>query len=244
MLLANGDDSNLAPLLNVTHCPVKRFGLGEINSVRGFNVKLAATASEFEIPSFKFHLNLIGELNVRNALAVVACAKHCGLKNHQIQSAFATFKGIRRRMELRGISGGVTVIDDFGHHPTAIRETLRALRLKYGTEKIWAVFEPRSNTTRRNVFQTELALAFADADAVVVAEVARLEQLAPAERLDTTQLLHDLKALGKESAYLPDADAIVKYVGPKAKGGDVICVFSNGGFGGIHDKLLRRLGRP
>src|ERR1043165_3553257 len=149
LLLANGDDPNLAPLLNVTHCPIKRFGLGQDNSVRGFNLRIGPTATEFEIPSFKFHLNLVGELNVRNALAVVACAKHCGLKNSQIQSAFDTFKGIKRRMEVRGISGGVTVVDDFGHHPTAIRETLRALRIKYPNQKLWAIFEPRSNTTRR-----------------------------------------------------------------------------------------------
>ena len=244
LLLANGDDPNLAPLLDVNHCPVKRFGFGEGNSIRALNLKLAPTASEFELPSFKFHLNLIGELNVRNALAVVACAKHCGLKNHQIQAAFDTFKGIRRRMEIRGVSGGVTVIDDFGHHPTAIRETLRALRMKYGAEKIWALFEPRSNTTRRNVFQTELALAFVDADAVAVAAVARVEQLQPSERLDTAQLMDDLKTLGKDAAYLSDADAIVDHVGALAKGGDVICVFSNGGFGGIHEKLLRRLEKP
>ena len=144
--------------------------------IQAFNIRYGPTATEFEIPSFKFHLNLVGELNVRNALAVIACAKHCGLKNQQIQSAFDTFKGIKRRMEVRGIAGGVTLIDDFGHHPTAIRETLKALRLKYPHEKIRAVFEPRSNTTRRNVFQSELATAFADADAVVVSEVARLEQ--------------------------------------------------------------------
>src|SRR6266446_4476286 len=97
LLLANGDDPNVAPLLDVTHCPVKRFGLGEDNSVHGFNLRMGPTATEFEIPSFKFHLNLVGELNVRNALAVVACAKHCGLKNSQIQSAFDTFKGVKRR---------------------------------------------------------------------------------------------------------------------------------------------------
>src|SRR4051812_21534526 len=156
LLLANGDDESLAPLLNVTHCPIKRFGLSESNAVRAFNLNLAPTATEFEIPSFKFHLNLVGELNVRNALAVVACAKHCGLKNSQIQSAFDTFKGIKRRMEVRGVSGGVTVVDDFGHHPTAIRETLRALRVRFPTQRLWAIFEPRSNTTRRNVFQQEL----------------------------------------------------------------------------------------
>ena len=243
LLLANGDDASLAPLLEVTHCPVKRFGLGEDNAVRAFNVKLAPTASEFELPSFKFHLNLVGELNVRNALAVVACAKHCGLSNKQIQSAFDTFKGIKRRMEVRGIIGGVTVVDDFGHHPTAVRETLRALRIKHPHQKIWAVFEPRSNTTRRNVFQTELVRAFGDADAVVVSQVTRLEQLSPEERLDPARLIQDLQAGGKPAAYLPDVEAIVNHLTRSAQGGDVICVFSNGGFGGIHSKLLERLAR-
>jgi UDP-N-acetylmuramate: L-alanyl-gamma-D-glutamyl-meso-diaminopimelate ligase len=243
LLLGNGDDANLAPLLNVTHCPVKRFGLGEGNAVQAFNLRFGPTATEFEIPSFKFHLNLVGELNVRNALAVVGAAKHCGLSNKQIQSAFDTFKGIKRRMEVKGIAGGVTVIDDFGHHPTAIRETLRALRIKYAREKIWAVFEPRSNTTRRNVFQDELAASFADADAVIVAQVARLEMLAPEERLNPEKLMQQLGAGGKPAAYLPDVDAIVTHIGQQARGGDVVVIFSNGGFGGIHGKLLQRLGR-
>jgi UDP-N-acetylmuramate: L-alanyl-gamma-D-glutamyl-meso-diaminopimelate ligase len=243
LLLGNGDDANLAPLLDVTHCPVKRFGLGEGNAVHAFNIRYGPTATEFEIPSFKFHLNLIGEFNVRNALAVVACAKHYGLKNQQIQSAFETFKGVKRRMEVRGIAGGVTVLDDFGHHPTAIRATLRALRLKYPHEKIWAIFEPRSNTTRRNVFQEELPGAFADADAVVVAEVARLEQLAPEERLNPEKLMQDLKSSGRDAMYLPDADFIIAHVAKNAQGGDIVVVFSNGGFGGIHAKLLERLGR-
>jgi len=243
LLLGNGDDQNLAPLLGVTHCPVKKFGLGENNSVQAFNIRYGPTATEFEIPSFKFHLNLVGELNTRNALAVVACAKHCGLSNKQIQSALDTFRGIKRRMEVRGIAGGVTVIDDFGHHPTAIRETLKALRLKYPREKIWAVFEPRSNTTRRNVFQNELAGAFADADAVVISEVARLEQLAADERLNPEKLMHDLKSSGKNAAYLPDVNSILAHVAQKVEGGDVVCVFSNGGFGGIHEKLLARLGK-
>jgi len=243
LLLGNGDDADLAPLLNVTHCPVKKFGLGEENSIRGFNLRFGPTATEFEIPSFKFHLNLVGELNVRNALAVIGAAKHCGLKNQQIQSAFDTFKGIKRRMEVKGIAGGVTVIDDFGHHPTAIRETLKALRLRYAREKIWAVFEPRSNTTRRNVFQRELAASFADADAVIVSEIARLEQIAAGERLNPEKLMADIQASGKTAAYLPDANAIVTHLAKNAQGGDVICVFSNGGFEGIHAKLLAQLGR-
>ena len=174
---------------------------------------------------------------------MIACAKHCGLSNKQIQSAFDTFKGIKRRMEVKGIAGGITVIDDFGHHPTAIRETLRALRLKYPREKIWAVFEPRTNTTRRKVFQDELASAFADADAVVVSEVARLEQIAIDQRLNPEKLMLDLKNSGRDAAYLPDVDTIVTHLAKNAGGGDVVVVFSNGGFGGIHGKLLERLGR-
>ena len=243
LLLGNGDDANLKELLNVTHCPVKKFGLGGDYAVYGFNLRYGPTATEFEIPSFKFHLNLVGEFNVRNALAVVGAAKHCGLSNKQIQSAFDTFKGIKRRMEVKGIAGGVTVIDDLGHHPTAILETLRALRIRYAKEKIWAVFEPRSNTTRRNVFQDELAASFADADAVIVSQVARLEQLAAAERLDPEKLMRDIGATGKPTAYLPDADAIMAHLASHAQGGDVVVVFSNGGFGGIHGKLLARLNR-
>jgi UDP-N-acetylmuramate: L-alanyl-gamma-D-glutamyl-meso-diaminopimelate ligase len=242
LLLANGDDPNLAPLLDVNFCPVKRFGLGSDNAIQAVNVKLGPTASAFELPSFKFHINLAGELNVRNALAVVAAAKHCGLSNKQIQAGFDTFKGIRRRLEVRGLAGGVTVIDDFGHHPTAIRETLKALRLRYPRERVWAIFEPRSNTTRRNVFQQELADAFAAADAVVVAEVARLHLLPEAERLDPARLMRDLQSAGKEAAYLADVESIVNHVAQGAQGGDVVVVFSNGGFGGIHQKLLDRLG--
>ncbi len=243
LLLANGDDPNLAPLLNVNFCPVKRFGLGENNAVKAFNLNLAPTASEFEIPSFKFRVNLVGEFNVRNALAVVACAKHFGLSNKQIQSAFETFKGVKRRMDVRGVAGGVTVIDDFGHHPTAIRVTMDALRLKFPREKIWAVFEPRTNTTRRNVFQNEMVSAFSKANSIVVSQVARLEQLAPNERMDPEKLMTDLKASGKDAAYLPDADAIVAHIAKNAVGGDVVVVFSNGGFGGIHGKLLDQLAR-
>jgi len=246
LVLANGDDPNVASVLEstaATHCPVKRFGLGPDNAIRAYNITLAPTATEFEIPSYKFRTNMIGELNVRNALAVIACAKHCGLKNHQIQSAFDTFKGVRRRLEVRGIAGGVVVIDDFGHHPTAIRETLKALRVRYPTEKIWALFEPRSNTTRRNIFQTELANALAGADAIVIAAVARAEQLPAEKRLDPEKLAADLRALGKEAVYLPDTDTIAAHVARNAQGGDVVCVFSNGGFGGIHTKLLDRLSR-
>ena len=242
LLLANGDEPNLAPLLGIKHCPVQRFGLGPDNDWRAVDCQYSATESAFRLGDARFRIPLAGELNVRNALAASACAKHCGLSDGQIQSAFDTFQGIKRRMEARGTAGGVTVIDDFGHHPTAIRETVRALRLKYPGRRLWAVFEPRSNTTRRNVFQSELVAALSEADAVVVAEVAGLEQLAPGQRLDPARLMEDLRRTGKPAQYLPTVDAIVEYLGVNAKSGELVCVFSNGGFGGIHAKLLARLG--
>jgi len=242
LLLANGDDANLAPLLaGVGHCPIQRFGLAAGNDVRARELRLEAAASAFEVAGFVFRSNLVGELNVRNTLAVIACARHCGLSDRQIQSAFDTFQGIKRRMEVRGVSDGVTVVDDFGHHPTAIRETLRALRVKFPGQRLWAVFEPRSNTTRRNVFQTELVSAFTDADGVVISQVARLELLKPEERLNPERLMEDLRASGKPSAYLAGVDEIVAYLAGNARAGDVVCVFSNGGFGGIHGRLLERM---
>ena len=242
LLLANGDEANITPLLDIRHCPVKRFGLGVDNELRASGLVLKEDSSEFELGGTRFRIPMVGELNVRNALAVTAAARHCGIRDSVIQSAFDSFLSVKRRMEVRGEAGGVTVIDDFGHHPTAIRETIRALRVKFPGRRIWAVFEPRSNTTRRNVFQQELVDALERADVVVVAEVARLEQLPLGERLNPEKLMQDLRLTGKPAAYLPTVDSIVDHVGSGARSGDVVCVFSNGGFGDIHNRLLARLG--
>lgn len=242
LLLANGDEANITSLLDIRHCPIKRFGLGVDNELRASGLVLKEDSSEFELGGTRFRIPMVGELNVRNALAVTAAARHCGIRDSVIQSAFDSFLSVKRRMEVRGEAGGVTVIDDFGHHPTAIRETLRALRVKFPGRRIWAVFEPRSNTTRRNVFQQELVDALERADAVVVAEVARLEQLPLGERLNPEKLMQDLRLTGKPAAYLPTVDSIVEHVGSGARPGDVVCVFSNGGFGDIHNRLLARLG--
>ncbi|HEV8543336.1 MAG TPA: UDP-N-acetylmuramate:L-alanyl-gamma-D-glutamyl-meso-diaminopimelate ligase [Verrucomicrobiae bacterium] len=242
LLLGNGDDGNIEPLLGVKHCPIARFGFGENCGIRATDLRLDGAGSRFRVGGHDFQVPLIGELNVRNALAVVACARHYGLSEAEIQSAFDTFMGVKRRMEIRGVSGGVTVIDDFGHHPTAIRETMRALRVRFPGQRVWAVFEPRSNTTRRNVFQNEITEALAMADGVVVAQVARLEQLQPHERLDPERLIRSLQESGRRAFYLPNADAIVERLASEVRKGEVVCVFSNGGFGGIHEKLLRQFG--
>ena len=158
-----------------------------------------------------------------------------------IHEAVASFEGVKRRQEVRGVKNGITVMDDFGHHPTAIRETLAGLRRQYATGKIWAVFEPRSNTTRRAVFQHMLPEAFALADGTILAKVAKLEQIPPAERLHPEQVVADIAATGKPAFYEPDVEQIIVRVKELAREGDVVVIFSNGGFDNIHARLLAAL---
>ena len=242
LLLANGDDPNLAPVLADAPCPVLTFGLGSANAVRAENLALLPDRSLFSVGDVQFQIPLTGEFNVRNAMAVVAAARRCNIPDDAIQAAFDSFLGIARRMDVRGIAGGVTVVDDFAHHPTALRETLRALRIRFPGQRLWAVFEPRSNTTRRNVFQSDLAEALSLSDRVVVAMVARMDLLKPEERLDPARLIRDIEAANVPAAYLPDAPAIVSHVAHLARPGDVVCVFSNGSFDDLHGRLLRTLG--
>ena len=244
LLLANGDDPNLQPILAKAPCPVRTFGLGPSNDVRAVDLELAPAHSAFSVGASRFRIPLVGEFNVRNALAVIAAARHVGLHDASIQAALESFLGIARRMEVRGESGGVAVVDDFAHHPTALRETIRALRVRFPQRRLWAIFEPRSNTTRRNVFQADLAAALAMADHVVVSKVARLELLPPGERLDPERLIRDIQAAQVPAAYLPDVPAIVEHVASLARPGDVACVFSNGGFDNIHQRLLDQLAAP
>jgi len=241
LLLANANDANLLPLLGIDHCPVRRFGLGDNSDDLASGLAFSESGSEFQLGDTTFRIPMIGELNVRNALAALLLARYTGLSDEQIQSGFDTFKGIQRRLEIRGETGGIIVIDDFAHHPTAIRETLKALGQRYPGRRVWAIFEPRSNTTRRNHFQSELAEALSLAKRVVVAEIARLEQVPEGERLDPARLMEDIRTAGTKADYLPTSDEIVTHVTVQAEPGDILCVLSNGGFGNIHQKLLAAL---
>ena len=243
LLLANGDDANLEPLLGIDHCPVRRFGLGGDCDDLASGLAYNESGSEFRLGDTTFCIPMVGELNIRNALAALLLARYAGLNDVQIQSGLDTFEGIRRRMEIRGEAGGVTVIDDFAHHPTAIRETLKALGQRYPGRRVWAIFEPRSNTTRRSHFQAELAEALRLAKRVVVAGIARLEQIPTEERLDPARLMEDIRTTDTEADYIPTADEIVEHVVGQAKEGDILCVLSNGGFGEIHQKLLDALAK-
>jgi UDP-N-acetylmuramate: L-alanyl-gamma-D-glutamyl-meso-diaminopimelate ligase len=190
----------------------------------------------------RFRTPLIGDFNVRNCLAVIIAADAWGIERETISDALATFKSVRRRAEVRGLERGVTVIDDFAHHPTAVRETLQALKQKYFGRRLIAVFEPRSWSSRLAVFQEDYAHAFKPADYVIIASV--FDSTKATEKgsvLDTQKLISDIAAQDKPAYGIAQADDIVRHLTPELQTGDVVAIMSNGGFGGIHDKLLAAL---
>jgi UDP-N-acetylmuramate: L-alanyl-gamma-D-glutamyl-meso-diaminopimelate ligase len=189
-----------------------------------------------------FEVCLVGEHNVENALAVVAMGANLGLAPADLSHALSRFLGVKRRQELRGVAAGVAVIDDYGHHPTAIRETLQALRRRQGRGKLIALYEPRSATSRRSVFQKEFAEALSGADEVVVTALHAPEKIPPQDRFDPERLAADLRGRGTAARLIADVNAIVDHVEERVQPGDCVVVFSSGAFGGIHDKLLQRLG--
>ncbi len=185
---------------------------------------------------------LAGMFNVRNCLGVVAAAEILGIERRLVVEAMAAFKSVKRRMQVRGAVNGVTVIDDFAHHPTAIRETLRAARQRYPDHRIVAVFEPRSWTTRKKVFQKDYPNSFAPAEVVIIAPIFESFRLASEDQLSMEELIGDLRAAGKTAESIEGADAIVSHLVPQLRTGDVVVIMSNGGFGGIHQKMLDALG--
>jgi UDP-N-acetylmuramate: L-alanyl-gamma-D-glutamyl-meso-diaminopimelate ligase len=187
-----------------------------------------------------FEVPLLGVHNVRNTVAAIAVGAACGLAGSTMAESLARFKGIRRRLQLRGDVGGVSVYDDFAHHPTAIAETLAGVRSAFPRRRIWAVFEPRSATSCRRVFQQDFARAFDGADEIVIAAVFR-SNLPDPERLSAEDLVTDLRAAGKRARYVPAVDDIVATIAKEHRMGDLVVIMSNGGFGGIHQKLVDAL---
>ena len=226
---------------------VETFGLQSDAKWQVRNPDFGAQLSRFDVYCEnkkwgEFETPLLGEFNLANCLAVIIAANAWGLNQEKIRQALATFKNVKRRAEIRGERRGVVVIDDFAHHPTAVRETLRALRSKYSSHRIVAVFEPRSWSSRLAVFQDDYAEAFLAADYVVIANVFDSQRVTEKGRaLDTAKLIEAISQQGKPALALPGADEIVKHLRPELRAGDVIAIMSNGGFGGIHDKLLLAL---
>jgi UDP-N-acetylmuramate: L-alanyl-gamma-D-glutamyl-meso-diaminopimelate ligase len=246
---AGGDSAespSLERCLAKAFCPVERYGAGPRANWKIINLKFGAGQTTWKVlrdsqPWADFEFDLAGEYNVWNATAAAAMASRCGISDSAVQEALASFKSVKRRLEVKAQVNGITIIDDFAHHPTAIAGTLKALRSRYAGARLWAILEPRSNTLRRRVLQSDLARSLAQADEVVVAGVFRSEAIPENERLELPLLAAEIAKNGRRARLFTDADSIVENIAPELRSGDVIAILSNGGFGGIYEKLPARL---
>lgn len=241
MVLLNGDDPNCVEVAKDCLAQMIEVGFSKNCAQRIRDVSCSAEGSRFKLGDESFEIPLVGEYNVHNAAMAAMAARFYDVPKAKIDSAFKSFTGIARRQEIRGEARGVKVVDDFGHHPTAIASTLAALRHRFRGNRLWAVFEPRSNTTRRAIFQQQLPDALKLADGVFISQVAKLEQIPEKERLNPERVVAAIVEAGRPAFYERNADAIVERIVPMLQPNDVVAVFSNGGFDNIHEKLLARL---
>ena len=227
-------------------CPVERYGSDSQSTWQIADVHLKPDQTTWTVikNGAKFRdlvFPLGGEYNVWNATAAAAVAAHYDISADVIGSALASFKSVKRRLEVKAEVNGITIIDDFAHHPTAIAGTLKALRARYPGRRLWAILEPRSNTLRRNVFQNDLAESLALADEIVIANVFKADSIAESERLDIQAVAAQVAQSGHHARLIADVDGIVRVAAPEMRSGDVVAILSNGGFGGIYEKLPARL---
>jgi UDP-N-acetylmuramate: L-alanyl-gamma-D-glutamyl-meso-diaminopimelate ligase len=243
---AGAESPSLERCLSKAFSPVERYGHGPRANWRITDINFEAGKTSWSVlhdgkPWADLEFPLAGEYNVWNATAAAALASAYGISNEEIAAALRTFKSVKRRLEVKAQVNGITVIDDFAHHPTAIAGTLKALRARYAGARLWAILEPRSNTLRRRVLQADLARSLALADEVVVAGVFRADALPENERLELPELAADIQKHGSRARLFADAEEIVQAIAPEMRSGDVVAILSNGGFGGIYEKLPARL---
>jgi UDP-N-acetylmuramate: L-alanyl-gamma-D-glutamyl-meso-diaminopimelate ligase len=227
-------------------CKVERYGFSQRANWRICELKFLRERTTWRVLKdgeqwAELEFALAGEFNVLNATAAAALAVSYGISKEAITQALRTFKSVKRRLEVKAQANGVTIIDDFAHHPTAIAETLKALRTRYPESRLWAVCEPRSNTLRRKVFENELAESLSIADEVVITSIFKPEAIPENERLSVENVVSKIKSGGRRARELRDADVIVDAIAPELRNGDVVAILSNGGFGGIYEKLPERL---
>ncbi len=245
-LVAFDGSENVTECVSKALCRVERYGFAPGSDWQVRDLRHEDGSTRWKVfrqgaLCLDLSLEMAGEHNALNATAAAALAFGNGVPATAITDALATFRSVKRRLEVKAVVDGITIIDDFAHHPTAIRETLKALKSAYPHSRLWAVLEPRSNTLRRNVFERELVEALRLADQVVIAGVFKQEGIPPAERLHPEMIVTALQKSGHPAEFGADADAIVTSLAPQLKSGDVVAILSNGGFGGIYDKLPERL---
>ena len=241
IVFVNGDDNDAVEVTENCRAPVIKVGANDNCDFKIENLNLESFNSSFSIKENSYKLPMDGEFNVRNAAMAIAVSDFLKIDQQNIIESVSKFSGIARRQELRGEEKNVKVIDDFGHHPTAIAATIGALKQRYPDSKIWAIFEPRSNTSRRNLLQSELEDSLSQADGVIISEVPNPEKVPDGELLDVESVIENLSSRGKEAFIGLSSDDIVNKLIPLTSSGDTIVVLSNGGFGGIHEKLLEAL---
>ena len=241
IVFVNGDDNDAVEVTENCRAPVIKVGANDNCDFKIENLNLESFNSSFSINENSYKLPMDGEFNVRNAAMAIAVSDFLKIDQQNIIESVSKFSGIARRQELRGEEKNVKVIDDFGHHPTAIAATIGALKQRYPDSKIWAIFEPRSNTSRRNLLQSELEDSLSQADGVIISEVPNPEKVPDGELLDVESVIENLSSKGKEAFIGLSSDDIVNKLIPLTSSGDTIVVLSNGGFGGIHEKLLEAL---
>lgn len=227
-------------------CRLERYGFGEHAHWRIIEPRYDSAVTRWQVLRNgeawgKFESPLAGEYNVLNATAAIAMAAHYGISTEAIAAGLRSFRSVKRRLEVKAEVQGITIIDDFAHHPTAIAQTLRAVRTRYAGRRLWAILEPRSNTLRRKVFQRDMAESLSAADEIVLAGIFKSEAIPEDERLDPGAVVSELRSNGKSARLLETADDIVDSVALELREGDVVAILSNGGFGGIYDKLPARL---
>jgi UDP-N-acetylmuramate: L-alanyl-gamma-D-glutamyl-meso-diaminopimelate ligase len=246
LIVAYDGSPNVTECISHAFCRVERYGFTAAADWRLQNLRYEDGLTRWEVwhngsSWAELEMSLAGEHNALNATAAAALAAGQGIATSAIQSALASFKSVKRRLEVRAEIGGITVIEDFAHHPTAIRETLRALRSVYPEARLWAILEPRSNTLRRKVLEGEIVSSLRLADRVILAGVFQQERIPEDERLHPEEVVRALNAAGTPAELHANADAIITAVMPQLRAGDVVAILSNGGFDGIYEKLPARL---
>jgi UDP-N-acetylmuramate: L-alanyl-gamma-D-glutamyl-meso-diaminopimelate ligase len=241
-LLAWDGNPNVDECVSRAFCHVERYGTGKNSNWRISDIESSRGGTRWKVWHggilwAEFESQLAGEYNVMNATAAAATAAHYEIPVDRIADGLRTFRSVKRRLEVKAQVSGITIIDDFAHHPTAIAGTLKALRTRYVGRRLWAILEPRSNTLRRKVFEAELTDSLALADQIVLASVFKSDAVPEAERLDTQVVIAKLRDAGRAARLLASADDIVTAITPELREGDVVAILSNGGFGGIYEKL-------
>jgi UDP-N-acetylmuramate: L-alanyl-gamma-D-glutamyl-meso-diaminopimelate ligase len=245
LIVAGVDSPVVGELIPAAFSRVATAGIGlgewQANNIRTTPDGMAFDVTRPGTPLGRFSIPMVGTFNVQNALGAIIVARELKIEPELIQRALSSFKSVKRRLELRGEANGVRVYDDFAHHPTAVLETLRAVRERFREQRIWAVFEPRSQTCRRRIFEQAFIEAFDPADVTLIAGVYGSAKMDPELSLSPDRVVEGIRRRGKDAHTFGSTDEIVSFLASQVQSGDHVVIMSNGGFDNIHNKLLKRL---